>query len=401
MRKIFRNFILLFLCISVLWLVGCKTESFVDDVAVENDEKIIFRTEGLEEIVRYTIEKPEGEITEDDLLGIKSIYVYVPISSLEELKYLKNLEYLSVTRALFDGLEGIENFQELAQLRLFRSDYAVFSGEDAEYLKKLPKLEMLDIEAQDFEDIGFIENYDSVRVSINRHSVDSLFSKMLKEKFGIDDKIYAYVKKQQGELFVEEIVTDVTSIGYLNDGILNIYKIEDGQKALIQSIKNDVDAYAYITIVDVNFDGFDDILVYYDSVGNQAGSIYHCYLYNDGLYEEYSDFTQILNPSIDVVNKMVYSSNRGSASNRLYMIYQFIDGEFVVTDTLDRDYFITDDGQEVISFTESRNVNTSVEERYYSGLEYTEEDLRSLFFVDDFWNLSKYKINGLIFDNAR
>ena len=75
-----------------------------------------------------------------------------------------------------------------------------------------------------------------------------------------------------------------------------------------ESFENTVFVEKKFEIIDVNFDGFKDILIYLGSYGNQGVIYKDCFIWNDKkhLFENYNPFKNIPNPQIDENEKCIY-----------------------------------------------------------------------------------------------
>ncbi len=102
-----------------------------------------------------------------------------------------------------------------------------------------------------------------------------------------------------------------------NGSLLKLNIIKD--KKVIQKIE-----YHYpeepFEITDVNFDGFDDILIYLGSYGNQGVVYKDCFLWDvkKQKFENCSLFKDIPNPQIDESEKYIYGNIRNSSSHYEY-----------------------------------------------------------------------------------
>ena len=96
------------------------------------------------------------------------------------------------------------------------------------------------------------------------------------------------------------------------------------------------DSIGKIDLVDVDFDGNKDILIYKGGFGNQGADIYDCFLWNgnENQFKIMPSFSHILNPSIDNRQKCIYSFSRENASCYVNLKYKFRNGEFRVISTL-------------------------------------------------------------------
>ena len=90
-------------------------------------------------------------------------------------------------------------------------------------------------------------------------------------------------------------------------------------------------------VADVNFDGNLDVIVLDGFSGAHSNTWYDCWLWDPATssFAACPSFSQICNPSIDSDNQCIYSSGGSGASNQLWEIYQFIEGQFVVTNSLE------------------------------------------------------------------
>ena len=93
-------------------------------------------------------------------------------------------------------------------------------------------------------------------------------------------------------------------------------------------------------IVDVNFDGYKDVIVLNNFSGAHANTWYDCWLWDSGTssFAASESFAQICNPSIDPEERCIYSTGGSGAAFWGGSIYKFMDGEFVLTNDLYTDW---------------------------------------------------------------
>ncbi len=93
-------------------------------------------------------------------------------------------------------------------------------------------------------------------------------------------------------------------------------------------------------LVDVNFDGYKDVIILNTFSGAHANSWYDCWLWDQemSLFVSSKSFAEICNPSLDPENKCIYSTGGSGAAYWGGSIYQFIDDEFVMTNDLYTDW---------------------------------------------------------------
>ncbi len=108
-------------------------------------------------------------------------------------------------------------------------------------------------------------------------------------------------------------------------------------------------------VTDVNFDGYKDMIILNNFSGAHGNTWYDCWLWNPetSSFVKSESFADICNPALDPKKKCIYSTGGSGASNQEWDIYQFIDGEFVVTNSLS--YTETNEGR--YHFIEQKLVN--------------------------------------------
>lgn len=89
-------------------------------------------------------------------------------------------------------------------------------------------------------------------------------------------------------------------------------------------------------VVDVNFDGYKDVIILNSFGGAHSNSRYDCWLWDTKtssfIYSK--SFTEICNPAIDWDKQCIYSSGGSGADDHDYSIYQYINGQFVISNNL-------------------------------------------------------------------
>jgi hypothetical protein len=90
-------------------------------------------------------------------------------------------------------------------------------------------------------------------------------------------------------------------------------------------------------VVDVNFDGYKDVIILNDFAGAHGNTWYNCWLWDvkTSSFVTSVSFTEICNPALDPENKCIYSAGGSGAAYWGGNIYKYIDGEFALTNVLD------------------------------------------------------------------
>jgi hypothetical protein len=92
-------------------------------------------------------------------------------------------------------------------------------------------------------------------------------------------------------------------------------------------------------VTDVNFDGYNDVIILNTFAGAHANTWYDCWLWDveTSSFAASKSFAEICNPALDAEKKCIYSAGGSGAYFWGGRIYQYIDGKFVVTNELDTD----------------------------------------------------------------
>ena len=95
-------------------------------------------------------------------------------------------------------------------------------------------------------------------------------------------------------------------------------------------------AYAGLFLVDVDFDGVKDILVWLGREGNQGVTRYLAFLNRGEVYID-SQFHKIPNPLLNSTNQRIGSTVRSWAAGHYIFLYEYMEGEIVLVDAAVRE----------------------------------------------------------------
>jgi len=89
-------------------------------------------------------------------------------------------------------------------------------------------------------------------------------------------------------------------------------------------------------VVDVNFDGYKDVIILNNFGGAHSNTWYDCWLWDSetAAFVESESFAEICNPALDPEKKCIYSTGGSGAAYWGGSIYQYINGKFVITNDL-------------------------------------------------------------------
>ncbi len=169
------------------------------------------------------------------------------------------------------------------------------------------------------------------------------------------------------------VATGITQTGDWMPGYVMGLKVydENGRSLLSADFSQTIDDevvgnYVYsemmdtmgLHVTDVNFDGYKDVIILYTFSGAHSNTWYDCWLWNPetSSFIKAESFAGICNPALDPEKKYIYSTGGSGSGNQEWDIYQFIDGEFVVTNSLS--YEVANKGYH---FIEQKLVNGKME----------------------------------------
>ena len=111
-------------------------------------------------------------------------------------------------------------------------------------------------------------------------------------------------------------------------------------------------------VADVNFDGYKDVIILNTFWGAHSNTWYDCWLWNPetSSFVKSESFAGICNPALAPGEKYIYSTGGSGAVSQGWDIYQFIGGEFVVTNHL-----FYEETNEAYHFVEQKLVNGKME----------------------------------------
>lgn len=112
--------------------------------------------------------------------------------------------------------------------------------------------------------------------------------------------------------------------------------ISDGEITGNYAYNNMMDTMG-LHVVDVNFDGYKDVIIINDFGGAHSNSWYDCWLWDAeaSSFAKSESFTAICNPALDPEKQCIYSSGGSGAEYWGGSVYRYIGGEFILTDNLD------------------------------------------------------------------
>ncbi len=331
-----------------------------------------FKDEAVKKFIQQYFNKPAFFIDDKDLKNI------------ENLKKLE-LDGYNPTK------ETLKNIPRLfSNLRYLAFDFNnMLTKEDFNNIKKIKSLKALDIFAKDLEDISIIDDYDYINIHltyIEDDNISDILSNELEYANQFEGKIINYTKYLEGnmmyELYVSNKIDEANEFYNNLDSKLFISKVEKGNKELLQII-DDVfrinNATGGLFLEDVNFDGKKDILIKTGHHGNQWYVTYNCYLFDGEKYVKNSNFEKIINASIDYTNKRILSAWRNYSASHGWGIYAFANGDFIMTDSLTREFTVDDK----MLFIMENNLHSNLSKYIYTTEKLTDEEVKRSYYIDE------------------
>ncbi len=145
------------------------------------DDKIIFQDRILESIIREKIDRPQGELEPEDLLGIERLFYKVSfgkkngderkINSIQGIQYVKNLQELELINQNIVDISPLQNLEKLVYINLTGNKI-----KDISPLKKLNNIENIDLKSNqitNLEPLEFIFENDKFNLKHSRINMEN------------------------------------------------------------------------------------------------------------------------------------------------------------------------------------------------------------------------------------
>ncbi|WP_310602117.1 XAC2610-related protein [Anaerosporobacter sp.] len=357
-----------------------------------------FKEEAVKKEVERFLEKTEEEFTKQD------------IEKLSECKYF-------VVDDSIDTLEDIEALFPNARYLMLTFEGAL-SNENCVSLENNTSLRALSISAQHVDDLELGKNLAFFEISYpeeecltdkNNIAAFSVLGKEFVEE-NIKGKPLQLIRLVDGDYIYEVVATDEWDEEFriIQERKLFISK-KDGERIVYETVLDATDAVGdysknRIRLVDVNFDGKQDILIEKGHFGAQGLVTFTCFMNNDGTYEQGGGFGGISNSAIDNENKKVLSVWRNWAASHSWAMYSYEDGEYSMTDCLTEELIYVDgeDGsdeakEEYWEYTIEKCIDGEMQVvEVFSEKDYTYEEIEAKIYAEDsYWGLRSDKWNTL------
>ena len=171
---------------------------------------------------------------------------------------------------------------------------------------------------------------------------------------------FTWEVEQIGE---EETIEWNITVKRIADGYTQkIHMAKDETCSLLPSENN------MVRIEDVNFDGYDDIIIHKGNFGAQGASGYETYIWDESakelIHEE--SFFDILNPEIDYERKLIAGSRRENSMEHEYYVYKFQNEEFVNVATM----VVRSEDNNMVHVSVQKNEDGKISEHVYGVVSY-------------------------------
>lgn len=139
----------------------------------------------------------------------------------------------------------------------------------------------------------------------------------------------------------EGILGDIMRLDVFDDNGLSILSADFSEaykdEVIGSPVYNDMMDTMGLHVVDVNFDGYKDVIILNNFSGTYSNTWYDCWLWDSGTssFVQSESFSEICNPALDPDKKYICSSGGSGTDYWGGSIYQYVDGEFVMTNNLD------------------------------------------------------------------
>ncbi len=123
---------------------------------------------------------------------------------------------------------------------------------------------------------------------------------------------------------------------------------------------------------DVTFDGEKDLLIFLGHSGNGAADACCAYIYENGEFRYERTFEHISYYKVDIENEVIYGYMRYSATSFADLTYKYVNGEFILTETVET-YYGSINGENVVE----EEIKTTYE--YINGEYAVEEEIKTTY----------------------
>lgn len=195
------------------------------------------------------------------------------------------------------------------------------------------------------------------------------------------DSVREYLRTIEGTNAYELISTHYMSDEFFDyETMLFISEFIDGEYKYVNSFiipERRANANGGLILMDVDFDGIKDVLVWLGHEGNQGVIRYSAFLHRGDTFIE-SNFDGIPFPVVDIKNKKIGGTIRNWAASHNSFMYSFVDDCFVLTDSFTRELCLdTDELKYTVTLRDGKKVN----EIYWKGTDTTQ--IEALFYDEN------------------
>lgn len=207
----------------------------------EDTSSTQFTDPGIEAAVRKKLGNKKGEITSEDLLKVKSLKLTGSISILNDLKMLKNLEYLDARNLGIKDISALSGLVKLDYLNLNHNKISDVSP--LKNLKKLERLYLSDNNITSIKSLAGLTKLEILNLSGNKISDISALSKLKKLWYlDLDSNSIRDLKPLSGLPRLEELylnknsISSVTPLAKLTS--LTVLELKDNKLTKIAPLKS-------------------------------------------------------------------------------------------------------------------------------------------------------------------
>jgi Protein of unknown function (DUF3298). len=340
----------------------------------------IFSDSTVQKTVETILGKPAESFTEKDLSAlrqIRALRIENGLHSLNDVPVLfPNLRFLQLTfyekipENVYDTLAAVESLRVLeiyASVGFARHDFF----QNCSYVNLRHSLNEPADNAIDMANYILV---DSAAVFSEGFAVFQ-YTRYINDPF-----IFEVVDTQN-------IIPDTENdfgIKFHTESFLYIHRIIDGTLILVQAspVVNRIgNADGGFILVDVDFDGQEDVLVKNGHFGAQGAVTYSCFLQRDKAFVENESFSDIANPAVDAENQLILSTWRNWAASHSWAEFSYQKGAYVMTRKLTEELradYLPD--EEIWVYTEEARINGKMQT--VSEIEtrnYTDEEILEMF----------------------
>lgn len=311
----------------------------LNDLSIYNytgNEDVLLTLGTLPRLKRLSLDYPGGVLDLDDLLQYRQLeYLSIDAAQISigdpgTMSKLDNLETVCFKNAILPNLGFITNIPNIQKVALMECSIADVSPAINMELNQLVITCDPEAEPSSLACLPGIEGNSYLESISLENGILNGYAKMADDNHVFE--VFITPNKIDEDTYRGQFYSIIVEDRQMNPIQMIPYAVRTDEYSV--SLYPSLEKTFYL--LDVNFDGFNDILILTGYYGTQGAACYTCWLWDagTGAYIQNDSFSDIPNVSIDRDSHRVLGCWRNWAASHSWAMYQYIDGEFVMTSML-------------------------------------------------------------------